>query len=84
MMHPPAGFRPEMDGRKGSGIEMRWHPPVDPECPEVSRFMETLVEDPMTAAYGAPVDEIAEAFERKHRRVCARCRDYGAANIEVR
>lgn len=37
----------------------------------------------MTEAMGAPVDDIMEGFERKHRKTCKRCQEYGAANIEV-
>lgn len=62
---------------------MRWHAPLDPECPEYVAFMDSLYGDPMTAAMGAPVDDIMEDFERKHRSTCPRCQDYGAANIEV-
>jgi len=62
---------------------MKWHAPVDPDCPEVREFTETLLNDPMTEAMGAPVDEILEAFEIKHRRTCKRCQEFGVANIEV-
>ena len=62
---------------------MRYHAPLDPECPEVISFMDNLFDDPMTSAMGAPTDDICEGFERKHRRTCERCREYGAANIEV-
>jgi len=61
----------------------RYAYPLDPECPDVERFWRSLDEDPMTAAYGAPVDDIGEAFERRHRATCKRCQEYGAANVEV-
>lgn len=63
---------------------MRYHAPLDPECPEVRRYCDALTNDPMTHAMGAPVDDIMEAFERRHRRTCTRCQAFGAANIEVR
>jgi hypothetical protein len=59
------------------------HAPVDPDCPAVAAFTHALLDDPMTEAMGAPVDEIIEGFERKHRADCKRCQDYGAANIEA-
>lgn len=62
---------------------MRYHAPVDPECPQVADFMESLFDDPMTEAMGAPTDDICESFERKHRLGCKHCQEYGAANIEV-
>jgi len=61
----------------------RWHAPCDPECPEYEQYYRGLVDDPMTTAMGAPVDEIMEDFENKHRAGCERCREFGAANIEV-
>jgi hypothetical protein len=61
----------------------RWHAPVDPDCPEVREFSDNLFDDPMTSAMGAPVDEIMESFERKHRQKCKRCQEFGAANIQV-
>jgi hypothetical protein len=62
---------------------MRYHAPLDPDCPSVADFMSTLFDDPMTAAMGAPTDDIVEGFERKHRRTCPRCQEFGAANIEA-
>ena len=62
---------------------MRYHAPLDPDCPEVSRFSSDLFDDPMTEAMGAPTDEIMEGFERRHRSKCKRCQEFGAANIEV-
>lgn len=62
---------------------MRYHAPLDPECPEVAAFTEALFSDPMTHAMGAPTDDIMEGFARRHHAGCKRCQDYGAANIEV-
>jgi len=61
----------------------KFHTPVDPECPEVREYIDALLNDPMTYAMGAPVDEILEHWEKKHRSECARCREYGMANIEI-
>jgi hypothetical protein len=63
---------------------MRYHAPLDPDCPAVASFMDSLFNDPMTAAMGAPTDDICEGFEKQHRAKCARCQEFGAANIEVR
>ncbi len=60
---------------------MRYHAPLDPDCPKVLNFMSCLFGDPV--AMGAPTDDIVEGFERRHRRLCKRCQEYGAANIEV-
>jgi hypothetical protein len=54
-----------------------------PECPEVESFRDSLYNDPMTDAMGAPTDEISESWEKKHIGRCKRCREYGCANIEV-
>lgn len=59
-----------------------WHAPLDPECPVVAEYTTTLYEDPMSEY--APTDDIMESFTRRHRIACARCQEYGAANIEVR
>ncbi len=68
----------------GRRTEMsHWHAPLDPDCPEVRKFMDGLFGDPMTEAMGAPTDDIVLAFEGKHRGKCERCQEYGAANIEV-
>lgn len=56
--------------------------PLDPECPEWSKAMSTLWDDPMTA-YSGVGDEVAASMEKVHRNLCLRCREYGAANIEV-
>jgi hypothetical protein len=63
---------------------MQYHMPLDPECPDVAAFTESLFDDPMTTAMGAPVDDIIEGFDRRHRAKCARCQAFGAANVEVR
>ena len=60
----------------------RMYAPLDPDCPEVEHFYESLDGDPMTAASGVG-DEVAEDFEARHRRSCERCQAFGAANIEV-
>jgi hypothetical protein len=61
----------------------KWHAPCDPECPEYSEYVECLFGDPMTEAMGAPVDDIMEDFQRRHRLKCKHCLEYGLANIEV-
>jgi hypothetical protein len=61
-----------------------WYTPCDPECPEYREFADSLFNDPMTAAMGAPTDEIMRDFERRHRIKCDRCQDYGINNIDVR
>jgi hypothetical protein len=38
--------------------------------------METLFGDP-TMAMGAPVEDIIEEFEHRHRKQCKRCQEYG-------
>jgi len=60
-----------------------YHAPLDPECPVAKEFVIALFDDPMTSAMGAPVDDIMEGFESKHRAGCVRCQEYGCANIEV-
>jgi hypothetical protein len=62
---------------------MRYNAPLDPDCPVVREYEDTLFNDPMTAAYGAPTDDIMEAFTRRHRKSCTRCQEFGAANLEV-
>jgi hypothetical protein len=59
----------------------RWVAPLDPDCPTVERFNESL-DDPMTRASGCS-DDIVESFERQHRKTCTRCQEYGAANLDV-
>ena len=56
---------------------MRYVYPLDPKCPVVAEFLETLFGDPTTMAMGAPVDDIIEEFERRHRKQCKRCQEYG-------
>ena len=56
---------------------MRHVYPLDPECPVVAEFMETLFGDPTTMAMGVPVEDITEEFERRHRKQCKRCQEYG-------
>jgi hypothetical protein len=41
-------------------------------------------DDPMTQAMGAPVDDIMDGFAKRHRAICQRCQEYGAANVEIR
>ena len=43
----------------------------------VAEFMEALFGDP-TMAMGAPVEDITEEFERRHRKQCKRCQRYAA------
>jgi hypothetical protein len=61
----------------------KWIIPVDPDCPEVAAFKQSVLSDPMTSAMGAPVDEIFEGFDKRHLATCERCQRYGAANIDV-
>ena len=61
----------------------RWIYPLDPECPIVQNFHSSLFDDPMTSAIGAPVDDIMEDFEKKHRSKCKRCQEFSAANVDV-
>jgi len=67
---------PEQD-RANKVKPMRYVYQLDPECPVVAEFMETLFGDPTTMAMGAPVDDITEEFERRHRKQCKRCQEYG-------
>ena len=41
---------------------MRYHAPLDPDCPKVADFMRSLLDDPMTEAMGAPTDDIVEGL----------------------
>jgi len=54
---------------------------TDPECPAVEQFKTSVCEDPMTAAMGAPVDDIFEGFDRRHIKGCKRCQQFNAENI---
>jgi hypothetical protein len=62
---------------------MRYHAPLDPNCPTVADYMDALFEDPMTTAMGAPTDDICADFEKRHRIKCKRCQEFGVAHIEV-
>ena len=62
---------------------MRYHFPIDPDCPVVREYMDTLFDDPMTEAMGAPTDDIVEFFRRRHIQTCDRCRKYGVDNVEL-
>jgi hypothetical protein len=62
---------------------MKYHAPLDPLCIKANKFKHMVDDDPMTKAMGAPVDEIMEDFEKKHRKTCKQCQEYGLANIEV-
>jgi hypothetical protein len=57
--------------------EMKMHAPLDPDCPKVASLMDS---DPMIRRW--PTTSWSR-FERKHRKSCPRCQQYGAANIEV-
>lgn len=59
-----------------------WISPVDPNCPTVRKFREGHDNDPISQMCGC-LDDIYEAFEKKHRGECKRCQEYGAANIGV-
>jgi hypothetical protein len=61
--------------RLATETAMRYVHSLDPECPVVAEFMETLFGDP-TRAMGAPVEDITEEFERRHRKQCKRCQEY--------
>jgi len=61
-----------------------YYMPCDPECPEYREYVESLLNDPMTIAMGAPTDEIMEDFEKRHRVGCNHCLEYGTANVDVR
>ena len=62
----------------------RYYLPLDPACPDVAAFTASLLDDPMTHAMGAPVDDIMDGFTKRHRAICQRCQEYGAANVEIR
>jgi hypothetical protein len=55
---------PEKQFRLETETPMRYS--LDPKCPVVAEFMETLFGDPIMAV-GAPVEDITEEFERRHR-----------------
>ena len=58
-----------------AGTEKPMRTSLDPECPVVAEFMESLFGDP-AMAMGAPVEDITEEFERRHRNQCKRCQEY--------
>lgn len=58
------------------------HLPLDPECPVVRDWQYRFDNDPITIASGCG-DEIGAGFERRHRKDCARCQEFGVANIEI-
>jgi hypothetical protein len=60
----------------------KYHAPLDPECPDVINFQECHENDPISQICGC-MGEIVINFESRHRAVCERCQNYGAANIEV-
>ena len=59
---------------------MRFHHPLDPDCPAVTRYREE--DDPIMRLSGC-ADEFAADFARAHRSRCDRCVEYGAENVEV-
>ena len=59
----------------------RMYAPLDPECPDVIDYYTNMVPD--MRAFGAPVEEFIESFERSHRKECKRCEEFGLANIEI-
>jgi hypothetical protein len=61
----------------------RWVYPVDPDCPEVAEYYEGLYGDPLGAAMGAPLGEIARGFDARHMAECERCQEFGAANVDI-
>jgi hypothetical protein len=74
MPDPKLGIASYQKGPSAMERPMRY--PLDPECPVVAEFMETLFGDP-TMAMGAPVEDITEEFERRHRKQCERCQEHG-------
>jgi hypothetical protein len=46
-----------------------------PACKKAQDYMEAVTEDPMTVAYGAPVDEIMEDYMARHNQTCEKCRE---------
>src|SRR5262245_32218010 len=69
-------------GAAFSGLMPRWHLPLDPDCPAVTRVIEAQMNDPIWASAGVE-EEWWEDFEKRHRSGCDRCREYGVINIEV-
>lgn len=58
-----------------------YYSPLDPDCPGAKRIAEDL-DDPIMAMSGC-ADDFSRDWEASHRAKCDRCREYGAANIEV-
>jgi hypothetical protein len=60
-----------------------YHAPLDPDCPVVRRFHESLLagEDARFLWCGS---DLIEEFERRHRAECERCHVHGAVHMEVR
>jgi hypothetical protein len=59
----------------------QWYMPCDPDCPEYSKYLKDLIEDPMSRH--APVDEIMENYRKRHMKTCEKCQEYGVANIGI-
>lgn len=59
--------------------------PLDPQCPQVRRWVGSLREDPYTEMVPRDVlQELMEDYRTSHLQECPRCQEYGAANVEVR
>jgi hypothetical protein len=60
-----------------------YHAPLDPDCPDVRAFRESLLagENARFPSYGS---DLIEEFERRHRAECERCHVHGAVHMEVR
>ena len=60
-----------------------YHAPLDPDCPDVLAFHESLLarEDARFLWCGP---DLIEDFERRHRAECERCHVHGAVHMEVR
>jgi hypothetical protein len=57
-----------------------YHEPLDPDCPDVRRFRESLEADARFARCGP---DVIEEFERRHRAECERCHVHGAVHMEI-
>lgn len=58
--------------------------PVDPGCPGVVSRRRSLAADPFWGEVPSDIaEELTESWNRNHLAECARCRAYGAANVEV-
>jgi hypothetical protein len=60
-----------------------YHAPLDPDCPEVRAFHESLLAGEDERALSGRL-ELIEDFERRHRAECERCHVHGAVYMEVR